>query len=104
YRVGRFASEYFYRTHGDLDDGTAAIGDVYLIKHAAAADLANRPLIAWSRDSRELAVPLGASLPGLYQRAAVLCSGRAPERRRNYMVYMSIPERVASRLTYLLTN
>lgn len=104
FRVGRYASEYFYRSARDVAEGTAAISDVYLVKHAASIDVVQKPLLAWSPGAEELAVPLGASLPGLYQRAAVLDSGCAPERRRNYMVYRGVSEHVASRLTYLLMN
>jgi len=104
YRVGRYASQYLLRTEADVANETVALADVYLVKHAAAVALCSKPLLAYQEETGDLAVPLGASLPGMYQRAAVLDSGRAPERRRGYLVYPGVSREVAHRLTYLLQN
>ncbi|MFD6164207.1 hypothetical protein ACFWFR_03400 [Oerskovia sp. NPDC060287] len=104
YRVGRYSTTYYLRTEADLADDTAALGDVYLVKHAATAMTVGRTLSAYSPQSRDLAVPLGANLPGLYQRAVVLDSGRAPQKRRGYLVYGDVSPEVVGRITYLLTN
>ncbi|GAB3085694.1 hypothetical protein [Isoptericola nanjingensis] len=104
YRVGRYASQHLLRTAQDVVDGTLARADVYLVKHAAAAELGGRALLAYDEHNRELAVPLGASLPGMYQRAVVMDSCRAPERRRSYLVYPGVTPEVAHRITHLLQN
>ncbi len=104
YRVGRYASQYLLRTEADVANGTVALADVYLVKHAASVALCGKPLLAYQEETGDLAVPLGASLPGMYQRAAVLDSGRSPERRRGYLVYPGVSRNVAHRLTYLLEN
>ena len=51
--------------------------DSQLAKYAAAA-LSGVASLAYDPDSRVLHVPLGARLPGLFERAVVLCSGHAP--------------------------
>ena len=52
-----------------------------------------------------LVVPLGALLPGMYQRAVVLNSGIAPERVRGQNhLYRGVSAAVAGRITYLLEN
>lgn len=104
YRVGRYTSTYFLRATIDVENGEAAVGDAYLAKHAASVLLSKRALLAYHPPSRELIVPLGANLPGMYQRAAVLDSGLPPLRRRGYLIYRGVSPEVAGRLTYLLEN
>jgi hypothetical protein len=43
----------------------------------------------------ELEVPLRAPLPTLHARAAVLCSGLAPEKRGRSLIYVNVPAEVA---------
>ena len=102
YAVGRFEARYFIRTEKDVDEGTAAVADAYLAKHAAALVLAGRPLVAYHPTDQQLAVPLGAGLPGLFQRAALLESGRAPVDRGGYHVYLDVSAVVAAHITDLL--
>lgn len=104
YRVGRYTTTYFLRTESDVASDTIALGDVYLVKHASASMLLKRALSAYTPGTRELAVPLGANLPGMYQRAVVLDSGRAPQKRRGHLVYSDVSPEVVGRITYLLTN
>ena len=89
----------------DADAGTAAQSDVYLSKHLAARD-DGRVLLAYTRQSQKLVVPLGADLPGLYARVAVLCSGRLPDAypRQKYLVYHDVPHDVADAIAGLLTG
>lgn len=78
YRVSHsFSSRYYYRTSRDVADGSAAIVTVQLGKHLAALE-ANRPLIAYNPGAATLSVPVGAELPGLFRRAAVMGSGDLP--------------------------
>jgi hypothetical protein len=94
-----------FRTPADVKVGTAALATVQLSKHLAARR-SGRALLAYSADQQALAVPLGADLPGLYGRAAVLCGGRlpTPDGRRRLLVYHDVPQRVADALTALLTS
>ena len=93
-----------FRTAKDIDCGEAALGTVQLTKHIAARQL-GRPLLAYLESQRALAVPLGADLPVLYGRAAVLCSGRLPTplRQKRLLVYHDVPQSIADRMTQLLT-
>lgn len=104
YRVGRYSAAHYIRTEDDLSRGTMARATVYLAKHFAAGTLAGRPMLAYSARSEGLAVPLGALLPGLYQRAVVLDSGTPPRRVRQNHVYYSVSPEVAARITYLLES
>ena len=94
-----------FRTPADVEAGTAALATVQLSKHLAARRF-GRALLAYSPDQQVLAVPLGADLPGLYGRAAVLCGGRlpTPDERQRLLLYHDVPQRVADALTFLLTS
>ena len=94
-----------FRTPADIEAGTAALATVQLSKHLAARR-SGRALLAYSPDQQVLAVPLGADLPGLYGRAAVLCSGRLPipDEKQRVLLYHDVPQRVADALTSLLTS
>ena len=72
--------------------------DNQLAKYAAAALHGVAPL-AYDPASRILYVPLGARLPGLFERAVVLCSGRAPTTTRDgRIVYSDVPADIAQML------
>ena len=92
-----------FRSQADVEAGTAALGTVQLIKHLAARH-AGRAMLAYHPDRQLLAVPLGADLPGLYGRAAVLCSGRmpVPDERQRVLAYRGMPQHVADALNSLL--
>lgn len=104
YRVGRYAARYFVRTERDLENGTLAHAPVYLAKHHAASSLSGRALIAYSSATRSLVVPLGARLPGMYERAVVLSSAAPPRKLRDMHVYGGVDDDTAARLTFLLEN
>lgn len=93
-----------------LDEDGAAhrrgrIASTQLVKHLAARAAA-RPLLALLPGPRKLLVPLGADLPGLYGRAAVLCSGRtpSPSPKTRSLAYHDVTDEVASSLAGLLTS
>ncbi len=104
YRVGRFGASYYFRTAEDVTAERCALGNASLVKHAAAVLLTGRALAAYDEASAELVVPLGASLPGMFERAAVLESGLAPARRRGSVIYRDVSPALAGRLAYLLEN
>lgn len=94
-----------FRTATDIERNEAARSTVQLSKHLAARHY-GRPLLAYSPERQLLAVPLGADLPGLYGRAAVLCSGLLPSQhfKQRTLAYRDVPQDVAATLTTLLTN
>ncbi|WP_449372012.1 hypothetical protein [Arthrobacter psychrolactophilus] len=106
YRLPRInGSGYFLRTASDIADGTKANVWAELGKHLAA-NMLGRPLLAYNSGTNILRVPLGAELPGLYGRAAVLASGQLPvsERRLNSISYTDIHPETASILIGKLTS
>jgi hypothetical protein len=106
YRFDRgFTRIDVFRASADVEAGTAALGTVQLIKHLAALH-AGRAMLAYHPDRHFLAVPLGADLPGLYGRAAVLCGGRlpVPDARQRVLAYPGVPQHVADAMNSLLTS
>lgn len=106
YRLeSNFMTTYLVRTSDDIAVGAAAVATSHLAKHLAAL-LAGRPLLAYNADKRALYVPIGADLPGLYGRAAVLCSGRQalPAPKYRTQTYRAVPRSVAGHLTRALTS
>lgn len=92
-------------TDHDLADGTFTLGSPQVVKHLAAL-LAGTMHVAWDEPSSSLLVPLGADLPGLYGRAAVLCSGRAPTPASGQpvLLYHRVPPEVARTIADALTR
>lgn len=74
-------------------------GDTRLVKHLSAL-AAKIPLVVHSPDKDQLVVPMGADLPGLYGRAAVLAAGRLPvvNERMGALIYEPVPGEVATTL------
>ena len=75
-RFGRFPRTYAFVERGGVDLVLRA-GDYRTVKHLAAA-ATGKPLVSFAEKKEELCVPLGAQLPGLLERAVVLCSGVPP--------------------------
>ena len=100
-----FATTDVFRCARDVQRNEAALATVQLTKHLAARH-SGRPLLAYFGSHKNLAVPLGADLPGLYGRAAVLCSGRlpTPDHRRRLLIYHDVPQLIADELTRLLSS
>jgi hypothetical protein len=91
-------------TQQDLAHGTFALGSSQVVKHLAAL-LAGTVHVAYDARSSCLMVPFGADLPGMYGRAAVLCSGRppAPASRQPMLLYRDVPFEVAHTIADALT-
>ena len=104
YRTSGYARSYFIRTPEDIERSMAAATDVYLSKHAASKMLRNRSLVSYDTNTKELATPIGADLPGMYSRAVVLETQKVPFNRQGFRIYADVPETLAGRLTYLLEN
>ncbi|WP_461634606.1 hypothetical protein [Glutamicibacter soli] len=98
YRLSRVqGAGYFLRTEADIESGTGARVWAELGKHLAA-NILKKPLLSYDSNERKLRVPLGASLPGLYGRSAVLASGGLPdeETRLNSITYNGISPETAT--------
>jgi hypothetical protein len=80
YRIrGEFRNRYAIRTQNDLETNSISFVSAELAKHFQSAEL-DRALFAYDYANKKMIIPLGATLPGLYGRAAVLASGGLPER------------------------
>lgn len=75
------------------------IADVRTAKYLAAKD-ARISLLGYDPSTESLLTPFGAPLPGLLERAAVLCSGQLPHPRNDgYLEYSKVPYEVACALS-----
>lgn len=70
------------------------VGDSRVVKHLAAAAV-GRTLLVYNPTDQQLLTPLGGALPGLYERAVVLCSGLSPRHSATSLCYESVTEDVA---------
>jgi hypothetical protein len=105
YKLAGTRTMYGIRTHHDLGQGTVGVGTAQVVKHLAALQ-AGTPHVAYHARTSSLLVPLGADLPGLYGRAAVLCSGRLPSRLQSspMLCYRDVPVEVAGVIVHALTR
>ena len=86
-----------------LDDGPRLL-DNQLVKWVGGG--AERiAMLAYDAPSASLTTRLGAQLPGLFERAVVLCSGRPPTKLKNGTVkYHDVPSVVCSLVFDRLTT
>jgi hypothetical protein len=105
FRLTSGSRTYIYRAGDDLARMSATLGDARIVKYLAALD-SGLSLVGYSAESRSLYVPLGADLPGVYGRAATMCSGKPPIEDLNQRIleYVDVPPDVASHLSFLLAN
>ena len=80
--------------HGVFYDVDLAVGTWAAVARWGENRLRYRPQSV----NGELWVPVRAPLPGLHARAAALCSGIAPEKRKDVLVYLNVPETIARRI------
>ena len=76
FRTSRFGRRYVVRVDEE-PDSDVLVGDARVVKHLAAV-VSGKRLVGYDAETQTLYVPLGADLPGLWGRAAVLCSGSRP--------------------------
>jgi hypothetical protein len=103
---GAYRSRGLITRYGFADEAGAVLRetDARLCKWLAAA-AERRTLLAYDEAARILVSPLGAEPPGLYERVLVLCSGRAPTKRKDgTTLYTQVPPEVAATLWRLLTS
>lgn len=100
-----FRSTTIWVSPRGAEERKARVGSIQLVKHLAAG-IAGRPLLGYVDTAAVLAVPMGADLPGLYGRAAMLCSGKPPmiSRSTRSLGYADVPRDVADRLNTLMAG
>jgi hypothetical protein len=105
YQLASATTTYAIRDAADIAGGTMRRGDARLVKHVAAM-LTGHRLVGYDEPSLSLYMPLGAELPLLYGRAAVLASGLLPEADpgQGMVVYRSVPPDLAARLMSLVSS
>jgi hypothetical protein len=97
YRIrGEYRNRYVLRTSSDLKNNSVSFVSAEMAKHFQAAEL-GRALFAFDYASNKLIVPLGATFPGLYGRAAILASGKLPERDSTgkLLIYNNIDSKIS---------
>ncbi|NKG19881.1 hypothetical protein [Paeniglutamicibacter terrestris] len=106
YRLPRVhGAGYYLRTVEDIESGTGARVWAELGKHLAA-NILGRLLIAYDPLTKNLRVPLGAELPGLYGRVAVTAAGQLPTAEPHFhsMTYEGLSPETVSILSRKLTS
>ena len=105
YRISDFGRKYLFRRPSDTGDGTVLIGDAYIVKYAAALAV-GKPLAGYDETTKTLYTPIGANLPGLYERAAVLTTGCPPEENydEHILQYSNVSSDVARYILKLLMS
>lgn len=99
FRISAYGRTYLYRRESHLGTMQAILGNNRLVKYAAALDT-NTTLLGYDAEQKVLFVPLGADLPGLYGRSAVLASGMPPVENleQRALEYRSVPADLAKSL------
>jgi hypothetical protein len=85
YRFGTRPARYGFLWHEASRELRALAADSRLVKHLAAFE-SQIPIIAYIPGEHVLLTRLGAQLPGLFERALVLSTGRVPIQRRTGLV------------------
>lgn len=100
-----FRTIYLHVSPQEARDGAGRLGNAQLVKHLAALD-GGKPLVSYDEGSALLSVALGADLPGMYGRAASLCSGElpVPVPSSRVSVYRQVPPDIASTINGLMSE
>lgn len=94
---GGYRSRDFPRLFWHSDGRDWRLAEAQIVKWLAADSLS--PMIAYEPSTERLACHLGCQLPGMAERAAVLCSGTPPQLTANgHVVYEGIPPSIAAGL------
>jgi len=93
---GAYRSARLPRRHWHRSDGESRRCLDPLSKWLAAANL--EPMLAYDPGSQQLACHVGVALPGLFERAVVLASGRPPSRAGRHLLYEEVDDGLATLL------
>ena len=100
YRISKsYSSVYYFRSSEDIIADAGARVTVELGKHLAALEL-GQSIVAYNPDDSTLMVPVGAELPGVYGRAAVMGAGELPRFKplERSVIYDNVPPAAAEAL------
>jgi hypothetical protein len=97
YRASVRGTTYLYVSAAELTDRIGRIGDPRTVKYLAALEV-GASLVSYSETEQTLITPLGCELPGLLERVATLCSGRAPEKLNGRRQYCDVPKDIAHQI------
>lgn len=105
FRIREHGSTYFVRSVKDLENNTIGLGNAQIVKHIANS-WDSDPLLSYEMATNSAIVPLGADLPGLYGRALVLSSGKAPkiQKQDRLLAYHHVPKHLAEVVLSKLMN
>jgi hypothetical protein len=105
YRYSGYGVVYGYRTPADIQHGLVAVCSPYLLKHLVA-NLWGETLLAFDPQTETLISRMGAELPTLFGRSAVLCSGLLPfeDKSKRAIAYGGISADFANHLGKLLLS
>jgi hypothetical protein len=100
-----FKPKYVIRTPEDLESGTVRYCSAEFAKHYQA-NCEEKPLFIYRYAGGDLLTPLGATLPGLYGRAAYLFSGLLPLKvsEKNIVSYSDVPVGASRELAYKMSH
>ena len=105
FRLQTFARTYIYRDSADVGKMSGIIGDARFVKYIAALKT-GMSLVGYDHVAEVLYAPMGAELPGLYGRCAVMATGNPPiENSVDQLIeYHGVKPELAARLTELLMS
>ncbi|MBM3393266.1 MAG: hypothetical protein FJY37_01210 [Betaproteobacteria bacterium] len=103
YRSRSRGSSYYYVAPGAVARKEGLVANVRTVKYLAARDV-GRSLLGYSHNENRIIVPFGCELPDLFERAAVMCSGRVPGHEQGYVVYRDVPQQIAQHIWSRLVN
>jgi hypothetical protein len=95
-----YRTRYCVTTDSDVDQRTVRYCSPEFAKHYQNIVDRGMPLVAYDKDSENLFVPLGAELPGLFGRAAVMEAGELPQydNSKRYAIYPRVSQEFANKL------
>lgn len=95
YRFESFTTTYGFRSPSHVAEGTMAVADARTVRYAVAS-MESITLAEYDEQANSIKVPLGADLPGLYARAAILASGQLAVRDQSEgtIVYAGVGRRL----------
>ena len=103
YRLGDRVRRYGVANSEDVESRRVKLGDHRTVKHLAAIQ-SGQSLCAFDPETGALIVPLGAELPGLYERAVVLATGKPPSVSAGTVLYQGVDSTVGQQICWKLSG
>jgi hypothetical protein len=103
YRHDLHGVKYFFLLDDWIKSSKAYLCDARLAKYFALASEYWK-FFKYDQESETLQVPIGMELPFLFDRVAVSCSGKTPEKGNGIITYTQIDKDIAEGLAFKLFN